>query len=160
MNLSSLAGVDIARVELTTASGTNGPTYTAAVWNNIVFTSTPTVTNNIVSNSSGLLTVQPGKYLVNVQFAPGQLTGTGSSIYISVRLRNSANTATILKWPQGFIAQSGTYTDHGKLIGNLYLTTATAMRLQMFPTATRTHQPTVADGESNLWWAIDFTRYA
>ena len=162
MNLSNLLAPDaIIKLTLQSAAATNGPAYVASTWNNLKFNvenydSAGILTPGTMASDGYFTVTQAGLYLVRVQFAPGQLVGTGSSMYFVPRLRTS--TTTLLKWPEGFISQAGTILDHGKLDGVLQLTGSTTMRLELWAGANRTHQPILNDGESNIWWSIEFIR--
>lgn len=160
MNLSSIvtAADGVAKLELNTASGVNGPLYIANTWNDICFNNKVCDSDSIVNLLvDGSFEVTPGVYVVKVQFSPGQLVGSSSNMYFNARLSSIVG-SSLLKWPTGVISQTGTILDHGKLDGVIHLTQRTQMNLEIFTNVNRTHQAILADGVSNVWWSIDLVR--
>lgn len=163
MNLSSLYttnNLPYVRVSDTKTSGTTGTTYTSGAFRTVTLNTEEQDVEGLCTVGSNVIqSLSAGNYAARIVGRRPSINGGQGS----VRLRNTSDSATLLKWPS-FSMQSdaggvNSSTELTPLIfeGRFSIASAKNISLEIFLSSSGAQYAT-NDGESEVYWVVELVK--
>jgi hypothetical protein len=139
------------------SSGTTGPTYSAAGWRTVQFSTEVIDTGGIGSLSANAITLAAGSY----EFEGFVAIQAGSSLRARLRLQNTSDGSTILQGVQETLGYDATPTGMTlAIVGSFTIAASKTLELQIYPTDATVANQAMTTGDSEIYTALKFRRFA
>jgi len=157
MKLSSLytsSNLPYVRLSDTKSSGTAGTTYNSGDWRTITLNTEEQDAEGVCSLSGNQFTLTAGKYAARIFTTVENATNS-----VTLRIRNTTDAATALKWPSyhQHISGAGIWGLPPAPEGQFTIGAGKALELQIRVSANFT-QGARSDGESEIYWTLELVK--